>query len=1007
MSEKPTNNHNLPARLAPDLDAVDPDIPTPGDYWQSIKQLVINDKREDGTVPEGTAFLVTEVEVIQNVFHSATVYVPSPYSLKLGPYSSPNWSFTADEFLESFETLTRPQDEVLAEKQELLTEAIEGFRTIQLEVGEQIKQIAAPAAASRTVTDGGSTETLPVKADTLPNIENITNAISERSEHTNQLISLTTKEISAQVQAAMFKPKKMLEKLTIVLGRIAAYSGEDVELEQIADGPRTTTPQPLSIFQAMRYMDEEYIVDLAEGGADYSNWDDFTEHLATNKETLNRLIPVEHGICIMRFRRKDKIYNRGTNLAEVYENESKNDTNRIGFLLYRDGESVWTIESPVTAHSIPSLFPTGEQLESPFRKIRRGWGDEPDVEEKIRFGDLAFKKSWDDYEKTTFAYKMLLLVLWGLQDREKLFPWMPSGPMDKLIANPEAFTWVHDDENLLGDNQANIFDWIANNQREYLQSGARILCLWRPLLTESASPGFKRLNGAKIVDNILIDDHYASIRTARKAANEFFVECPVYHTTEHWSWGRYEGEDEQTVKTVKVWLTRWERSGYGDGIHGTGFIVLDAVTLEEVERYIASREARKHYVHYIDALFLLRDILRKDKEEQSAMFTALQARHKDIDISEPFAEAVRTWRASRRGEQVPQREDGTFEKVCAQLDEHITRAVSTDTADDILKRLREAGEKPAALALTGRGRYVTYELAQRDVKDLTPAPFALRKQWIQRAKGGLYLERESLKQYSRPLPASEILMWEDKAAATALLPPEPDEFSAPDIDSTWLYSMTPQQDKQIRRLCEADGYLDLLEGKVAAEKQIELLREIENDRLDSRCVVMLVLGSAYHSPGKVWGAKENLIVWTVQERLLNLLWHTLPEDEHERLRGQYWYRWLSKTRTAELGWRGEDRRVAVQAIAIEPKRAMRFIDSLPVWKSWAAWDHKHWKVQPNFDQSFEEMIEATMHKDQKDHGMSKRYGTTREGYTYEFGWKRFVERYNNDPALRELLKEKK
>ena len=717
MSECPqetaAEQDTLPAvALAPELDATELAFPQPGEYWKSLIPVTFeklrNHRQDTETIPAGIPFLIIDVSIIQGNFHSAKVFVPAPYALTDSDYRTEKLSYTADEFFETFEPCKRDASEIIRSKQESLNEAMRTFQQRQNEISRSIERLAAPAAAARSVS-GDDGADLPVKAETLPAIERISGDIEAQTERAHALISITTAEIHAQMTAAMHQPKKQLEALTQVMGKIAAYSGEDVAVERLTEGPRTTTPQPLTVYQSMRYMDEELLVRIAEGGADYRNWGDFVARLGDDEKLLSRILPAEHSLCLMRYRREDKKYAQGDDVSAFYANYAHNKSNKIGFLLYRDGRSLWRIDSPVTAHQVPSLFPTAEQLDKPFRSR---WSS--DKGKRIRFGDLEYRKSWNAHQQTVWAYKMLLLVLWGLQDRKRLFPWLENRPMNRLVRDPKAFTWVHDDENLLGDGAMGIFEWLGKNQSDYLQSGVRVLCDWRPLITKRTAPNYTRAGwNMKRDGSADIGNSGCSVRIARREGNEYYVDCPVLHYGE--------------AKTTKVMFSRWIRDNEVYDRHGTGALILDAVRLSDVDRYIESREARKHYVHFIDTLLVLHDVLMQDRNEQRAMREAVAARHPDTDIEDAFFEAVRTWRAARRGRQVPQLDQSGFAKALSQISAGVAHALTDD-----IGTLREhlADERPLALARTGRGRYEYRDLAWRirdwprrvHIYSFTPAP---------------------------------------------------------------------------------------------------------------------------------------------------------------------------------------------------------------------------------------------------------------------------------------------
>lgn len=838
--------------LAPELESIENDFPAPGEYWRSLSPISYGYADSAETIPAGVRFLVTDVAIIEGDFHSAVLFVPPPYGLGVKEIRNRQneLKYTADRFFDKFARCETDVAEIVREKQAELSGAMESFGSQLNRQNQEIERLAAPAVAART---GGESGDLPVKAETLPAILEFETGLAAQTKRAHALVHVTAMEIQAQMSAAMHKPKQMLEKLNGVVARIAAYSGEDVKIEQLTDGPRTTEPQPLTVFQSMRYMDEELLVSIAEGGADHRDWRRFVTDLADDERLLNRILPAEHGLCLMRYRREAKKYARGNSVSAFWTNFTENQGNLYGFLLYRDGRTLWRIDSPITEHQVPSLFPTAEQLDEPFKP---SWPSRKKAGERVRFGDLEYRESWAKHEKIAFAYKILLLVLWGLRDREQFFPWMGNAPMAKLIRDPAAFRWVHDDENLLGDGRAGIFDWLGRNQVDYLESGVRVLCNWRALLTKEVAPAYHRGWGNRV------DGPAVSVCVARREGGEYYVECPL-----------------ADGRNIKVMFSRWLRDFEVQGKHGTGAVVIDAVRLADVDRYIESREARQHYVHFIDSLLVLRDILRKDRDEQADVRAAIASRHPGVDIEDAFFNAVRTWRASRRGRQLPRLADGAFGKVVAAIDASIKATLRDGDGTALLERMPE-GDDTVAIARTGRGRYVSYVVEPDGERPLVPQLFHRRKQWIRRADGSLRLERQSLERYTHPLPASETIVWEDEAK-------RPDHKDLP-----WLRTLTPRQFEKIEAICEADAYVKLLDGDLPVELRDDLLEQFGRERLDYRATAVLVLGSAYlQREARYGGDGEDWRLYTAESRLLPMLWRLVGADERSEFRrSPKWWR---------------------------------------------------------------------------------------------------------------------
>lgn len=841
-------------------------VPQPGEYWtlaQPIENYGYGDDRD--TVPEGTHMLVVEVQIIEGAFHSARVYVPAPYGTG-NKYRSDTLTYTAAAFCEKFHRPLVSQDAIRDLRKAEMDEMMAEYRELPALFAGQMNRIAAPVAGAQT--GSGNQGTLPVRADVAAHIEQVSKAMTQRSEKAVRVLEAATGELTAQVMAGMGVAKKMVGTLQQALQKIAAYAGEGVEVTQLLHGPRTVEPCPLTVYQDMRYMDEEYIVHVAEGGADHSDWEGFVEHLLGHPETLDRMCPARHGLFVMRYRRGDKNYHPGsTDARHIYEHVERNQTNKVGFLVYRDGGSAWRIDSPVTEHAIPHLFPTQYDLDKPFIKERYR-GDGRCDELAINFEDLDYARAHDDHEKQKFSYHTLVLVLWGIQDRERLLAHLPDGrPLAQCVGDPACFSWVKDAEEgfMLGDGKDDLMDWLRKNGRQYLQSGARVFCDWRYLINKSCAPMLAGMAECRVLEPQV---QGCSVMAARRDGEDFYVEARVRRRS-YSSW-------EERESTHRIYFSRWRRGeDYRDGgLSGQGYLVLDAVTLADVEHYIHSKRARVHYCRYIDTFQVLRDVLRKEEDEQAGMLeTLLTACGRDAEPM--YRRAVRTWRASRRGKPVPQPTEPGFMAV----------------REEILGLMQwgEQESRPAwapvdafAAASYGRGRLVTYHNVKRLREPLFPQTRVRRLQWIRRKSGKMWLERENPVRYTQPLPAQESPIWEDAGRIPAPAP------------CRWMDRASPAQRERLEAFCAATDAAGLLAGEVTGDRLVSLVKGL---RREDRCWVprvcgMQVLASRLYRRHRKYGDPAKLVLW--------LAWYNVPE------RAMDWLDDAVKASEDGLGWRTQE-----------------------------------------------------------------------------------------------------
>ena len=455
-------------------------LPYPGEYWEAFCAIEFRPTGKfdaKSELPVGTLCLVTGIDLVEDdEIQNVEIVIPPPYTPK-DPWRR-NLKWTLPEFSARF--VRSREDGAMLRRQQLdqfnaeLASAKDGLKG---DIGKLTATSLNPARLLAAPDDGSAgAGTLRSRRDLVEVAAGAAIAeFEERAENLTHCITVAAAEIGAQAMASTFGARRLVSKVETALSALSAYVGDEVEVVPVVAGERTAPGTPITVFQAARYMDEEYLVHLKTGGADYTHWQDFIAHLAERPDILERVLPDRHSLCLMRYRRKERIYATGDNLGALYASVLKNMENRKGFLLYRCGDAVWRIDSPVTELAIKRLFPTEEDMRKPFES---NWREEgPVTRDSVRYKD-----SYDERERTLVTYRRLLLTLAGIQDREHLFAGLPKGG-DILDAagREDVFRWIHDDERLLGDDREPLFGWLKRHQEKHLAVGARVLCDWRNL----------------------------------------------------------------------------------------------------------------------------------------------------------------------------------------------------------------------------------------------------------------------------------------------------------------------------------------------------------------------------------------------------------------------------------------------------------------------------------------------------------------------------------------------
>ena len=207
---------------------------------------------------------------------------------------------------------------------------------------------------------------------------------------------------------------------------------------------------------------------------------------------------------------------------------------------------------------------------------------------------------------------------------------------------------------------------------------------------------------------------------------------------------------------ARVSLSAWDKLDRPKA-RSPGYVLLDAVALEDLDRCLADRKARRSYIEHIALITELRQILRADRTEQRDLRNAAERRSAGPadDFNAMFCDAVRQWRAQAGGRQVPAVEDAEFHDALEAILQSMSNALALRSGER--PAMLDCREAAYALSDAGNGRYFTYEAPPPG--ELAPAPFATRRSWRLRKDRTLRFEREVFAPYSDPMPPNESLVW--------------------------------------------------------------------------------------------------------------------------------------------------------------------------------------------------------------------------------------------------------
>lgn len=313
-------------------------------------------------------------------------------------------------------------------------------------------------------------DTVKVYAENLPQefkegkIKTVKDFNNCRTEIEKKMLELEKRKQELKSQVA--EMEKWLKGKYRVICAYETYLGTKEEvIELIGEGK--TSNEPIHLYQAVRFMDEEYgIVNLEKitettyvemDDFDYKNIDLFDKWITENYKMF---IPSERGIVMWRIKRRGKDY------SDRWENMVCNGYNANCYFLIRNGERLYRIFSDVESKD-DTMFPTEEQ------SIQAG---------KKWYNDEEFDR--ETFEENTLPWKYILIAIQGILDRTNILGTDCQFKTNLIcgLFDKEKIVLVRDKErkDLIGDNtMPSWYDYLKEN-RNKTKVGDRIIItdLW-------------------------------------------------------------------------------------------------------------------------------------------------------------------------------------------------------------------------------------------------------------------------------------------------------------------------------------------------------------------------------------------------------------------------------------------------------------------------------------------------------------------------------------------------
>ena len=535
---------------------------------------------------------------------------------------------------------------------------------------------------------------------------------------------------------------KMVERIKKGIESLDLYTGRGVEVYDLKTGPDAPTSEPLTVIQGKRYAEEEFAV-WADVTAefDFRNKEQFFAALGTDQGLLNQVLPTERCVVSMAMTRHSRQY------SDPFASLMYNIQNALVFLLVRNGDNVHVVYSSSPSHEgAARLFPSKKEMDRPFVGIDG---------KRLALRDVEFGQAAKDFDNMALIYKRFLILLCGLDHRLKLFGdfYPHERQMQFMEADFQAayfrFLADEDGDRLIGDSLPSLQSWWQEKNR-MLQSGSRVYLLNSSGIKEAAGElkrrNFLRATAAQFETPFVVF----------KEAGELAVSLQAHDPH----------SNRGPVEKVNCFLKVGDSNAHDDA----WWMCIDDVDVEVVSRFRHSRVNRSMGVSYLRLFRRLEDYLgREAKAERDARAYLLQAAVDFGGLTHEQAlaglgNAVRNWRAARRGAPLPTIDDK------AALNDVLTLMVPAGHMTPVLRAMVEeylqtSGVSPLLLTRTGKAKLMLYVVASDE--DRAPYPNVLTWRWVKRitlqlGKTKLKSGGQTLLWMSTVLPASEVELrrWE-------------------------------------------------------------------------------------------------------------------------------------------------------------------------------------------------------------------------------------------------------
>lgn len=385
---------------------------------------------------------------------------------------------------------------------------------------------------------------------------------------------------------------KTIHTIKNIVNVLNAYVGEGVEVKHVCIGTPAPESVELSIRQRILFMDEEVAIVNSDGqGLDYKDKDTFYEWL---KEPKNRDIVLPEEKCVVVFKPK-RFNHRYSNNS--YTNQLLNKWNKHSFIVIRNGENIYSIESENLC-IYDSVIPTKKKLE------------------EIKNIDYSEEFKQERLDSIKFRGLFFCMLIQGLVDNSDIFK--PTNLNINILKNI-GVNLIFDAEESLGTGIKDFKTWLEEKSANICR-GSRIIY---------------------VCGGTYLKDYYNDFskpyppEPGLYSVEEFEGKLLFKYNAKNDYWYDWNGSHER--KNRISWI--FDKSNA---------INYDDISAEEIDFYLKDRSQRIYYANILPLLLILK---REKRQEQlweeafkSSMIKFFSEKHNVVLNHELLNEAIKWWK---------------------------------------------------------------------------------------------------------------------------------------------------------------------------------------------------------------------------------------------------------------------------------------------------------------------------------------------------------------------------